>query len=496
MVIGGGVAGTAAFIALVRRAAAAEIDIVDPLPPGACQAFATTEPALLCNTSIDLMSLVPGLPDDFLAYLRGRGIPAIRDDVAPRSCFADYARDRYRAYAELAGRIGIAHRRVGRRAVAVRRSVAGGYRVILDDGHELAAEDVIIALGWGAPVVPELVREHVGRELLFTSPFPERAMLGGLPPAARVLVIGTGLSAIDTALLLCARGHQVLMASPSGDLPAVRTRTIRSAARLVEPADLAGLDPMDPCLDRRMAAIVARAARRIGPHRLANQVAVADSGDRVERLRAETDLALRGITHWQDVLVDLIDAANAALMRLDPAARDTALTTCAPLIRRYLGALVLSNARLLLGHFDGGRARIRAGVPSRLSAREHGPRWRGHWPGGHTEDFDAVVCATGFTPPRLRADRHGLELMDRPGRPLNGLPEPDLDLRVRLPGHEGPGRHEGPERIWLLGLTAAARVPFVNAAHHAVEQADQVATQIAGAVLADRAGELPRYAVS
>jgi len=46
LILGGGVVGVAAFIALVRRGAADFIEIVNPGPLGLGKAFATTESAL------------------------------------------------------------------------------------------------------------------------------------------------------------------------------------------------------------------------------------------------------------------------------------------------------------------------------------------------------------------------------------------------------------------------------------------------------------------
>lgn len=77
LILGGGVVGVAAFIALVRRGAADVIEIVNHGPLGLGKAFATTENALLTNTSVDALSIIADDKDDFLHYLHHRGASAM-----------------------------------------------------------------------------------------------------------------------------------------------------------------------------------------------------------------------------------------------------------------------------------------------------------------------------------------------------------------------------------------------------------------------------------
>lgn len=76
-ILGGGVIGAAAFIALVRRGATDVIEIVNSEPLGLGKAFATTESALLTNTSVDALSFIAGDKDNFLHYLHNRGVSAM-----------------------------------------------------------------------------------------------------------------------------------------------------------------------------------------------------------------------------------------------------------------------------------------------------------------------------------------------------------------------------------------------------------------------------------
>ncbi|MEV3989872.1 FAD/NAD(P)-binding protein [Streptomyces sp. NPDC049837] len=464
VIVGGGATGVAAFVALVRHRVAARIDIVDPLPVGTGRAFATTSPALLCNTSVGIMSLVPGYPDDFLDHLLARGVPADRHAFVPRHHFSRYVRDRYVTYGVLHRRGGGAGGHVRGRASAVRRLPGGGYEVVLDDGRRVDATDVLLCQGYAGPVVPGTLRPHLGREGLFLGPYPEGALLTAMPrTASRVLVLGSRLSAIDAALLLCGAGHRVVMASPSGELPAVRARTgSRPGPPLT--ADFAALDFSGPRLERQLVALVARATSTVGAQRLRDQVTT--SVDTVERLRREIRLAENGHTHWQDILCAMVDAANQVLPALDVPTRAAVLRRCAPLLR-YLGAFPLGTARTLLGHMESGRLAVRRGVPVEVAP---GPPWRAVWAGGAAERFDAVVTAAGYGDPPLHTSGDHLHL-DAPARHRGPGTAPHIgeDLRVRFPA--GPV----PERIWTVGVTSSPRVPSINAVYPVVQQADTIA---------------------
>lgn len=57
-IIGGSATAIAAFIKLVRTAAASRIDIIDPKGMADSIAFTTSQDELLCNTSVQTMSLL------------------------------------------------------------------------------------------------------------------------------------------------------------------------------------------------------------------------------------------------------------------------------------------------------------------------------------------------------------------------------------------------------------------------------------------------------
>lgn len=458
-IVGGGASGVAAFVAAVRYGVAESIDLIDPVGIGAGVAFSAKHDALLSNTSVETMSIVDDQPDDFLTYLRATGVAATKDTFAPRACVSRYLAARYEQFAASARAAGIQHRLVKAAAVRIERgAIAGDYRVALSDGSVVDATDVLVCIGHGAPQVPPEVEPHRGAPLLFESLYPEQRVLAALKPRSRVLVLGSRLSAVDSALLLCEAGHTVEMASPSGRLPAVRTATPRTCPVEVDTQALALCDLSSPALAWRLLRIIARAAQAVGSRPLRDQIE--RRREPIERMRREAELARRGVTDWQQMLVGYMDAAETRLRDEPLTLQRRALAECSRVVGRYLFACPVQNAEKLIGYAGEGRFAVRACTPARL---QPGARWTVSWRDGANDDFDAVVCATGFSQAPLAATANAVIVGD--AAPGSGPLQVASDLRVRFDGATKP------ERIWTLGLASQAAAPIVNAVYQAVRQA-------------------------
>ncbi|WP_198659266.1 FAD/NAD(P)-binding protein [Nocardiopsis sp. FIRDI 009] len=467
VVIGGGATGVSALLHIAPLPQVARVDVVDPRPPGLGPAFGDPDPALLCNTSLDVTSLRPDGPSDLLTYLGVRGWPVANGTFVPRFLVGQYCRERYLWARDRAAERGATVAHVRDRAEAV-RSTGGGYRVELASGASLVASDVLVCAGLSTPRPPDLVRPHLGHEALSESPYPV-ARLRGLPADARVLVLGTGLSAIDAALVLCSGGRRVTMASPSGRLPAVRTRLTRPERSRLDLSCLGtpGVAPTDrdPAVLRSLVSALAKVAPGLP---LRHQVAA--GGDPVARLREETELAERGLTAWQDLVSEVIDQVNEHTVDWPPHERSALLARYREAVFRYVSAIPLANARALVGHCDDGLLSVADGSPTRLDRA--GDRWRVRWRSG-AEDFDHVVCATGLREPRLRVDPPDTLRLESGGAEPTDEERPLVTerLRVRL----AADRPE--ERIWLLGSTSRPRTAIPNYLREAAAHARAVADQ-------------------
>jgi thioredoxin reductase len=477
LILGGGIVGVAAFISLVRHRASESIDIVNPGPIGLGRAFATTESTLLTNTSVDTLSILADDKEDFLRYLHSRGVPAVPGTCVPRYYVSQYARDRYDQYAQIAREAGIGLRHVRGTAVEIRMAGRLAYQVRLDSGEVVEADNVLVCCGFAAPLVPDPIRPHVEREGIFTTPYPESALLTALSGYARVLVLGTRLSAIDAALLLCGQGHNVTMASRSGELPAVRTQLLRGLTGRVDRQRFAVLDIAGPRLRRQLLRLICGSAR-ITPH-LPVSRQVSRSRDIEVRLREEIQLAERTHNNWQNIIIELLDLANTALIAAGPDTQKHALDRCWDMVQRYLFSFPLGNAKALLNFIENGKLKIRAGTPENVVRTPEG--WAVSWLAGDTQLFDAVVCATGFHRPRFHVKANALEIVTDAARAAE-TPRMTADLRVILRGSNTP------ENIWLVGVSSYLRSALVSIVYQGAQQADAIASSLAQSHAKELAG--------
>lgn len=426
VVVGGGATALTAVLALQARQPAASIAIVAPNEVGFGTAFGDVEPLLLTNTPAGVMSLQVSRPDDFVEYLQRRGWEHGASSFVPRFLVAQYCRERFlQARADAARAGGRVHHVAGTAQVLSWEDGSAGAAVVVQvrGGHvveQVRGHDVVLAMGLAR-------RRAVG----------EAGSLRRTGHPGRVLVRGSKLSAVDAAVSALARGHRVVMCSPSGTLPAVRTR-LTGAARV-------------PHWPRAVAVPAIPEPIGTDPHRvLAHDVAAA-AADRAP---------------WQDEVGSFIDEINAAARWWSPEQVEEFRAEHRLLLSRYVSAMPLRNGRLLLAAMNGGRLTVRAGVPEVAPlevAAEHGGRWSVRWHDGEQEIFDEVIDATGHVPPRLP--------------PCNGQdPVLDPNLRLWVCGQPWP--------VWAIGSAAHSRTPIVNYLRTAALQADEVAAEATGHITA------------
>ncbi|WP_051796907.1 FAD/NAD(P)-binding protein [Catenuloplanes japonicus] len=198
-IIGAGASGILTARALRRRCPGLELTLIDDRPAGGI-AYRAPEPWHLLNSRAAVMGADE--PGDFAGRTGLDG-----DGYAPRRLFGDYLRA-VLADTPVARRAG--------RAVRVTRG-PGGLVVHLADGLPVRATDVVLALGPPRTAVPAFVAGHPE---LVPDPWAPGA-LDVIDPRRPVIIAGTGLTAVDTALTLRRRGQAapITMVSRHGLLP-------------------------------------------------------------------------------------------------------------------------------------------------------------------------------------------------------------------------------------------------------------------------------------
>lgn len=242
-IIGAGFCGSMLAFRLLRQSDVRSIALIDGAGRfGAGTAYATNNPDHLLNVPAAKMSAFPETPDHFLTWLRnnhrmlGRlaGGEIQASDFVPRCAFGMYIR----ALLESAPLDGDGIASVVQRATDVDVHERGT-TIWFDGGSHLRATVCVLATGNEAPLDVPGVSAELKRSNIYCSD-PWRTDLAGSASNARsILLIGSGLTAIDVALTL--RGANpnaaIHMLSRHGRLPQPH---VQIAPRPVDLSNLVG----------------------------------------------------------------------------------------------------------------------------------------------------------------------------------------------------------------------------------------------------------------
>jgi len=196
-VIGAGASGAFSALHLLREGAERVTLIEREREPGRGTAYGTKRSEHLLNVTARRMSVWPDDSDQFARWFAKRG--GEPDDYAPRMLFGDYL-------CELMD--GVADRVDVVSGDAIEVAAAGnGEQVRLADGRTVDADAVILALGNLRPATVRGIDPNRLGDLYVDDPW-YGGFADGLTESDTILLVGTGLTAIDAALTLDATGFR------------------------------------------------------------------------------------------------------------------------------------------------------------------------------------------------------------------------------------------------------------------------------------------------
>jgi uncharacterized NAD(P)/FAD-binding protein YdhS len=228
-IIGAGFSGCQLAIELMRSGPSPlEISLFDAsasFGPGV--AFSARHDRLLLNTRVANMSALVTDPTHFLRWLWANDLPEHPATAIPPSGHAFVARGVYGRYlrdvldaTEAAAPDDVALKRIGRRVVGL-ADQHGVLWLKLDDDSTCVADVAVLCIGNLPPRLPSAPGGEACRgPKLIANPWDE-ASIGRIQPSDAVLVLGSGLTMVDVAILLADRGHRgpILALSRHGLLP-------------------------------------------------------------------------------------------------------------------------------------------------------------------------------------------------------------------------------------------------------------------------------------
>ncbi|GIF14139.1 FAD/NAD(P)-binding protein [Actinoplanes teichomyceticus] len=226
-IIGGGASGALLARALIRRTDHEVVLVAPDRAPGRGVAYGAAEPWHVLNARAGAMTADFDDPLDVVRWSAARGRPVQPGDFLPRAVYGDYLAERFaETVAESGGRL----RHHLTTATALRSGPDG--HVVLTGAGPVRADQVVLAVGNPLPGrLPGVSEAAYASPRFHPDPWAERR---DLPADEPVLLLGTGLTAVDVALSLSAAGHrgQVEALSRRGLLPLAHPETPPAPVRL------------------------------------------------------------------------------------------------------------------------------------------------------------------------------------------------------------------------------------------------------------------------
>lgn len=224
VIIGSGFSGTLAAIQLMRHQPEhrLHITLIERADFGRGVAYSTACSQHLLNVPAGKMSSLPDEPEHFINWLKHQNPKARDTDFVPRQIFGEYL-SHCLVEAEQAKSATVHFQKVHQEAMAIQIE-SEGYAITLKDGSSLHADRVVLALGNHPNSLPNFPNS----ERFIANPWSADPFIQ-IPPDASLLIIGTGLTMIDTVLQLKAQNHRgkITALSRKGLLPQVHDLTCK-----------------------------------------------------------------------------------------------------------------------------------------------------------------------------------------------------------------------------------------------------------------------------
>jgi uncharacterized NAD(P)/FAD-binding protein YdhS len=218
-VVGGGFSGVAVAAQLLRRGRPVHVTLVNRFGPvGRGVAYRTRIETHVLNVPAGGMSGLPDDPEHFLRWAKGRDPAITADTHVSRRIYGEYMEFLLRE-AEGMAKAGVLERVVGE--VLDIEADGGGACLTFADGSKRRVDRVVLALGNYSPANPPAEgADFYSSERYVRDPWI-RGSLDVIQPGESVLMLGTGLTALDIALDLAGRGVKLPLRAVSrhGQLP-------------------------------------------------------------------------------------------------------------------------------------------------------------------------------------------------------------------------------------------------------------------------------------
>ena len=421
-------------------------------------AYGTPSPSHWMNVPAGRLGLPPDDEGSFFAWLQGHLPGYTAADFVPRMVLGDYLGDMLEQAVKAAAARQVVLARQSGEVRALIPVDGGGYQLQLAGGGVLQAERVVLATGHVAPTPPSLPALAWGEPGLLADPGDLTALSNALADATEdgeVLLLGTGLTAVDLVTWLQDRGHlaPITLLSRRGRLP--------QPHRSLEARPQPGLSPVAELGDESRLLPIFRSVRRW-------------AGDARQQGR-----------DWRDVMASLRSCTPQLWQRLSLRDRQQFLRHLVPWWDTHRHRMAPGIHRRLEAALHAGQVVLAAGRLRSLSRLPNGRllvRWapRGTEGGEITREVAAIVNCTGASTGLKQASTPLLvSLRDQ------GVLSPDplnLGVLVDEAYHPISATGRGAPGLYYLGPMLKAQwweaVAIPELRVHALRVAESVAQQV------------------
>jgi uncharacterized NAD(P)/FAD-binding protein YdhS len=241
-IVGAGFAGISTALHLQSLAVTPlHIHLFDTRSEGRGIAYGPSDASALLNVPVERMGLWSGQPEHFFHWLREQGETPAVGSFLPRQVYGDYLQE------QLAQ--GVKHSGPGRLFLHRGEVVSlcanseradrelndetnPGFILQLARGQHFAVDQCVLALG-NFPPAPLTIAspDFYDSPRYFNNPW-DRATLEEVDPQAPLLILGTGLTAVDCVLAFRNRGHRgrIVLLSSHGHLPLAMSPPLEQSA--------------------------------------------------------------------------------------------------------------------------------------------------------------------------------------------------------------------------------------------------------------------------
>ena len=248
-IVGGGLSGALVAVHLLQQATTPlDIYLIDRHPYlGRGMAYRTRQDCHLLNVAVGKMSLFADQPDHFLHWLEQHSpIHADRHAFVPRSVYGEYINS---VLVNAASCSTVAQLHCCTDNVTAIKPYQTQLDILLKSGEVLTVDRAVLAVGNFPARHPHIQDSSFYQSDRYVGSVWTDDRLIHLPPTNSVLLIGSGLTAIDQIMLLHQQGHQgqihvvsrrgllpqahsMVSAAPYR-LPELRSHSVRSLMRLI-----------------------------------------------------------------------------------------------------------------------------------------------------------------------------------------------------------------------------------------------------------------------